>query len=169
MTVAEQNVETNPASLYRCLYYSRACRPFPEQELSRLEQLCVEKNAEHKITGYLVYYEESFVQYIEGSKRDVCTLMNSIDQDERHIIKVRLEEYMDTNRLFPRWYMRFFTRLSDADMEGVLFVHLATMSQFRQDQDSERVAWNLVDIMQQVCRVASADWQKPGLSRGGIN
>lgn len=169
MTDSNARVANNPESLYRCLYYSRARRPLSDSQLTELEQLCLEKNTQHHVTGYLVYYEECFVQYIEGSHRAILTLMDNIARDDRHDIKVRLEEYMDTGRLFPRWHMRFFTRLTDSDMEGVLFVHLATMSEFRHDQKSERVAWNLVDIMQQIARIANGSWHKPDSSPGGLS
>ncbi len=153
----------DPDAPYRCLYYSKAKKPLSDAELTELEEWCIDKNTEYNVTGYLVYYDESFIQYIEGRYFDIHNLMKNIEQDKRHEIKVRLEERMDTGRLFPGWRMRIFTRLRDSDMEGVLFVHLATMEKFKQGHDPEKVAWNLVDIMSQVFRFSSADRQPPAL------
>ncbi len=153
----------SPDTPYRCLYYSKAKKPLSDAELTELEEWCVKKNTEFNVTGYLVYYDESFIQYIEGRYMDISKLMENIEKDERHDIRVRLEESMDTGRLFPDWRMRVFSRLRDSDMEGVLFVHLATMEKFRQGTDSDKIAWNLVDIMSQVFRISSADRQSPVL------
>jgi hypothetical protein len=65
-------------------------------------------NAEHHITGCLLYHDRKFLQLLEGEKPKVISLFNAIESDPRHqsVTVLRTEERED--RIFDRWSMAFY-------------------------------------------------------------
>jgi hypothetical protein len=63
------------------------------------------KNAEHGITGALIYDNRTFLQWLEGTSSDVRATWERISKDDRHteikLLSVRKLE----GRLFPDWSM----------------------------------------------------------------
>ena len=65
-------------------------------------------NAQHDITGCLVFYNHEFVQILEGDKKTVQELYASIEKDKRHINVQLLDENEKAERIFPKWSMAFY-------------------------------------------------------------
>lgn len=64
-------------------------------------------NLSHDITGLLLHREDSFLQVIEGSRRDVLELYERIKQDPRHQrVETLFEDFIE-EREFSDWQMGF--------------------------------------------------------------
>ncbi|WP_139205090.1 BLUF domain-containing protein [Pricia antarctica] len=91
-----------------CLVYRSIQNPAIGQTeiLSLLEQ-AKKFNRANDITGCLLSYNNEFVQYIEGSKRDIETLFENIKQDWRHSeVDVLISGHIN-HREFETWTMAY--------------------------------------------------------------
>lgn len=91
------------------IYFSKAKAPFSEVALRELTDDSVVKNREFGITGYLVYLEGNFVQYIEGPPEPLADLRRNICRDDRHEVLQHTGEDNIMHRRFPDWFMRWVT------------------------------------------------------------
>jgi len=98
--------ETSPHIL-QLLYLSRAKKPFSSDALQALLSDARLRNADPKsdITGVLLYFDEIFLQVIEGSPKNVHSLFASIKRDTRHHSIIVLEERPLVKRQFKSWRM----------------------------------------------------------------
>lgn len=99
-------------------YVSRATQPMSRDALSVLLAQSQRFNAEHDITGLLLYRNDAFMQVLEGDKPTVLALYDRIRVDPRHH-QVRFL-YMETipAREFGDWSMALVD-LDDPDLEGI--------------------------------------------------
>lgn len=70
-------------------------------------------NAEHGVTGYLIFDGETFLQVLEGSPEAVTTTFNRIKADPRHRRLTTLSSRTASHRLFPNWAMDGYLRRMD--------------------------------------------------------
>ena len=90
--------------LVRLLYASRAVDTTP----AAIEAICAsarQHNAEHGVTGVLVYGGGIFMQAIEGGRQAVSDLYGAIQRDPRHkdVALLHYEEILE--RRFGGWTM----------------------------------------------------------------
>lgn len=115
--------------MYGLAYVSQASEPFSDRDLRQLADHAAEKNARLDVTGYLVFSQGTFLQYLEGEKRVVGDLMEVIRGDERHQILnvVPLGDVGD--RRFAGWSMRYISAgdLRTVQLEDILENILKTM------------------------------------------
>lgn len=91
------------------VYLSKANVHFSPADLNCLTVLATRKNLRLGVTGCLYFFEEKFLQYIEGNDETVIALMEQIRADNRHRILFETEpEEIDT-RLFFSWSMKLLT------------------------------------------------------------
>ena len=111
------------------VYVSEARSPFDEKALDELASRAAAKNARLRITGYLYYENERFLQYIEGAREDVDALMSQIAQDQRHTVKSIAHDQDFHVRRFPTWHMRRLRHeeVSQVRMEHVLSDYMLVM------------------------------------------
>ena len=64
-------------------------------------------NDAHDITGCLLYYNNEFVQLLEGDKTEVLDLYENIKRDKRHSYVLLLGKGEKEKRLFDNWNMAF--------------------------------------------------------------
>jgi Sensors of blue-light using FAD len=94
------------AALYNVVYCSRATEGVDEAEVERIIATARRCNAEHGITGMLVFGSGIFFQWLEGPRHEVTALMGLLRNDRRHENVVELSEEEDIGeRLFPTWDM----------------------------------------------------------------
>jgi hypothetical protein len=74
-----------------------------ESELEKIEQSSTSYSADNSITGYLLYMDGYFIQYIEGSAKDVEKLYLKISLDPRHNSITLLSHEKITERAFKKW------------------------------------------------------------------
>lgn len=88
-------------------YVSTATRLMSTQGLAELLAESRAFNADHNVTGMLLYKDRSFLQVLEGSEDDVVPLYDRIRRDLRHE-KVKTLYMRDVPaRDFPDWTMGF--------------------------------------------------------------
>jgi len=93
--------------LISTVYISAAIAPFTPPELVELLRISREKNAEHGLTGMLLYNDGNFMQVLEGPPASVDALMANIRRDPRHIrVTVLLRKKVEA-RTFGQWQMAF--------------------------------------------------------------
>lgn len=95
------------AVMYYVLYGSTAVKPFDEAELEEMLRSFRQKNEAVNISGMLLYFEGSILQYFEGSKSDVTALFQKIDADTRHHGIVVLDQNAIDERALPKWSMGY--------------------------------------------------------------
>jgi len=74
-----------------------------ESELEKIQQSAIAHNADNNITGYLMYMDGYFIQYLEGSAKDVEKLYLKISLDPRHNSITLLCHEKITERAFKKW------------------------------------------------------------------
>ncbi|HEX8426808.1 BLUF domain-containing protein [Hymenobacter sp.] len=103
----EEVVELLDLSVYQVLYHSRATKPPNETDLLALLDWSRRFNAEHQITGLLLYSDNRYVQVLEGPEADVRALYTRIKKDPRHEQVVTVSEGPSPQRRFADWRMGF--------------------------------------------------------------
>ncbi|WP_310396746.1 BLUF domain-containing protein [Hymenobacter sp.] len=101
----DQVIDLLDACVYQVLYRSRATRPFNENQLQQLIEKSRRHNAEHGITGLLLYSESRFVQVLEGPQDAVRAVYARVQQDSRHTQVVTVSEGPTPVRRFAEWSM----------------------------------------------------------------
>jgi Sensors of blue-light using FAD len=102
----EPGVGRSVPSLYNVVYCSRATAGVDDAEVQRIIATARRCNAEHGITGMLVFGSGIFFQWLEGPRDNVTALMGLLRDDRRHenIVELSAEEDIG-ERLFPTWDM----------------------------------------------------------------
>lgn len=73
------------------------------EELEIIQKSSSELNREKQISGILVYRDGYFLQRLEGNRKDVTFLAESIAKDRRHTRFKILEQEAIESRLFDDW------------------------------------------------------------------
>jgi hypothetical protein len=96
-------------SLYCVLYRSTARAEFNAAlDLPGLTRRAQEHNAQHHITGMLLFTRGVFVQYVEGPRDAVLSLMTRISFDTRHSKCETLASHALARRHYGAWSMESF-------------------------------------------------------------
>mgnify|MGYP003662900358 FL=1 len=88
-------------------YASKETWPMTKPELLLLLQQCRSLNAQHGITGLLVYECGYFIQVIEGEENKIEKLYSNIKNDRRNKNVTTLVHKEINNRAFEGWSMGF--------------------------------------------------------------
>ena len=75
---------TEETSLFEIFYCSVLKQDLPPATVGAIVTQARARNAQHEITGLLVFDGMRFCQHLEGPPEAVKTLMQRIDQDSRH-------------------------------------------------------------------------------------
>ena len=103
--------------MYRIVYVSAAVDRFSTSELLELLTRAREKNQRLSVTGLLLYKDGDFIQLLEGERKAVQGLFNTISLDPRHTGAIVLLEEEADQRLFTDWSMGF-RDLSDPEVQA---------------------------------------------------
>jgi len=79
-----------------------------EADVGAIVARAVRYNPAHGLTGALLFTGVHFAQLLEGSSRDVDTLMLAICDDDRHANVVVVDRQNLDARRFPDWSMAYF-------------------------------------------------------------
>lgn len=91
--------------LVQCLYASRAADPLSATVINSILDQSRRNNPRLGITGMLCYFDDIFIQVIEGGRDEVCDLFNALVRDDRHT-DVRILMYEEIGeRRFGGWTM----------------------------------------------------------------
>ena len=93
--------------MYRVMYMSSARRFISDSELEEILETSRKNNKEKDLTGLLIVKGATFLQCLEGEKKDVEEVYEKICKDDRHHNIIELIEENITSRLFPNWEMGY--------------------------------------------------------------
>lgn len=118
------------------LYISKANTEFTEKALTDLCIQSAAKNEEFDITGFLCFFGNTFLQYIEGFD-EVITLMDNIRADTRHRILYETEPEYVGRRNFSSWSMKYVkdSELSKVRLENCVEQNLHFVNKNYFDKD----------------------------------
>ncbi|AEG00110.1 phosphate-starvation-inducible PsiE family protein [Methylomonas methanica] len=109
--------------MIRLVYMSHAVKPFSTDDLMSLLRQCRHSNSISGITGVLLYFNECFVQVLEGKEEEVNKAFLKLKRDPRHKNITELERKYISERQFPDWSMGFeeldMAQLSGLNIEGL--------------------------------------------------
>ena len=113
ITAAENSTKKTKKTekLIEYCYSSKAKKPFTDKDLMALRSQAKAFNAQHNITGFLAYDEnsQSFFQILEGTEKAVHSLLNKISQDPRHSNIVLGCQVKIKERTYGDWSMSLVT------------------------------------------------------------
>lgn len=92
---------------HELVYTSCATREMNKKDLTELLEVSRDKNARLNITGLLVYHNREFIQLLEGAKKDIFDLYDTICEDERNTQNQLLWDGEIKQRSFTDWAMAF--------------------------------------------------------------
>lgn len=93
--------------LFSLVYVSRAVAPVAREELVGLLRQARAHNEAARLTGILLYRDQTFVQLLEGQRARVESLYASIREDPRHTDVTTVVTRDQLDRQFPDWSMGF--------------------------------------------------------------
>lgn len=82
---------------FQLVYCSKANQHFTSADLLALLEQSKDYNASKNITGLLLYKDKSFIQLLEGDKKEILDLYREIEKDTRHRQVTRLIEKKPMN------------------------------------------------------------------------
>jgi len=104
--------------MYELVYKSTVKTKLSDEALKSILEKSRDFNVKNNITGCLIYYNNSFLQILEGNKTIVRDLFSKILKDERHINVEVLDIYHSNKRYFQDWSMAYFNLNSKKDSEN---------------------------------------------------
>lgn len=107
-------------NLYQLAYLSAATAEPSQQDLLTILDVSVSQNETHKITGFLMYVDQSFFQVIEGPKVAIERLYTKLLLDTRHCRVTQLINNPINTRRFADWSMAFmhYDKIEDVPVKG---------------------------------------------------
>lgn len=88
-------------------YVSRQSHILSEDAIADLLKKCRNNNAKMNITGMLIYFDGTFVQFLEGPEKNIHQLFEVISIDKRHQDVIILLEGTTNKREFADWSMAY--------------------------------------------------------------
>ena len=132
------------------VYLSKANVEFTQASVEELALKSMSKNKELNITGYLCFFEGTFIQYIEGEEETLDKLLNTIKKDPRHNYIYGVERNNRKDRLFPSWNMRhiYGEELKKYNLEKYMALNILSIKEDSENKEhSSEVLWKHVDII----------------------
>jgi len=88
-------------------YMSTAVTLMNDGQLLEILKVARNRNADHDVTGILLYSEGTFIQALEGDEQSVDMIFASIENDPRHKSIIKLVDKPLHERNFQDWRMGF--------------------------------------------------------------
>jgi hypothetical protein len=94
-------------TMYQLIYCSIARPGLEPTDIKAILNTSRNFNAANNITGCLLYYNDEFIQILEGTKTIVKKLFEKIEQDARHFSVILMSEENAKERIFSNWSMAY--------------------------------------------------------------
>lgn len=96
------------SQIYQLIYFSEISEQARALEVGTIVKQSRINNAEHDITGILIFDGHRFCQCLEGDKEKVRQLMTTIMEDPRHThLYIAYQDHSDEGRIFSNWNMAY--------------------------------------------------------------
>ncbi|SFG13966.1 Sensors of blue-light using FAD [Salegentibacter agarivorans] len=127
-------------------YVSRQSHVITNNDLKELLSKSRTRNSEIEVTGMLIYFHGSFIQYLEGKEENIDSLYNKIAEDRRHQSVTEIDSGFSEKRAFSEWSMAFKKLQKDEAFEILGYKDLETAQLFDNYQSpDEHPALNLLN------------------------
>ncbi|MBZ9632611.1 BLUF domain-containing protein [Salegentibacter sp. LM13S] len=127
-------------------YVSRQSHVITDKDLKELLRKSRNNNSAIEVTGMLIYFHGSFIQYIEGKEENIDRLYNKIAKDKRHQSITELDSGYSKKRAFSDWSMAFKKLQKDEAFEILGYKNLETEKLFDEENKlEEHPALSLLD------------------------
>ncbi len=93
--------------MYEIIYRSLASPGLQEEDLVKILANSRYNNKQHAISGVLLYFNNSFLQILEGERNDLELLYSKIEIDRRHNHSKIISAGAINERMFGDWSMSF--------------------------------------------------------------
>lgn len=93
--------------LYEIIYCSMASANITENDIKDILETSRKYNELHEITGCLLFYDNQFLQLLEGPRENLEILEHKIQADPRHYNMDVMERGYIKRRMYPNWTMAF--------------------------------------------------------------
>ncbi|WP_435654109.1 BLUF domain-containing protein [Cellulophaga baltica] len=93
--------------MFELTYKSVATSELTKADILAIRDIAIKTNELHNITGCLVFYNNHFIQILEGKETHVKEVFSKILKDDRHSNVHILYEGRKDQRFFPDWNMAF--------------------------------------------------------------
>ena len=149
LKLVNQNVnslEADQEGVHFLVYTSQSDSSIDDEEIRNIQKLSQAMNRINRITGYLVYHQGVFIQYIEGPKKNVKRLYQNISRDLRHHEVTLLAEGTSNKRLFIGWAMGC-QRLNRNDLVSLAGYHNDTNFLFEKYRNNPELCLSFFEIV----------------------
>lgn len=102
---------------YAIVYVSNAAGELNELEVQQLLAGSKRDNNKKDVTGILLYSESNFFQVLEGEKKTVLDLYDTIQQDKRHNNLIQIFGKEINNESFDGYESDFISENTEIDQE----------------------------------------------------
>lgn len=93
--------------LKQLVYYSIANQIISDKIIDDILETSRKYNSSKEITGCLLYYDNVFLQLLEGKQEDINALYKKIIKDQRHFNVTLVAEDFVEERIYPNWNMAY--------------------------------------------------------------
>jgi len=90
-----------------CILYISTMEIDYSKNIKSMLKLFQKNNKENNISGLMLYCESNIIQYIEGDKKDLYSLYNKIENDNRHYNIIKIMDERIIKRNFVNWELGF--------------------------------------------------------------
>ena len=130
------------------IYISTETTSFSETEFMELSKASAISNTKNGVTGFLMYQDGRFVQYLEGAEHAVKHVVKRIEGDRRHVVDFSYAERLKQGKRFPNWSMRLLSKddLKKVSLEGFLMEYMTFLDRVSGgDIQVTDAVWRFVD------------------------
>lgn len=93
--------------IFQLVYVSEACPDLCYTDLENILFSARKRNSDLNVTGMLIYRDGFFIQFLEGTQKNVKDVIGRIIQDRRHSKLRVVGEWYSLKRYFEKWSMSF--------------------------------------------------------------
>ena len=101
--------------IYSLTYVSSASGVYDKDTYRDIGSRAAEFNRERNITGMLLVYNETIIQFLEGSQSDLEELYGYISEYDQHKNMLLMSRGPKDKREFPQWSMGYEEAVSETD------------------------------------------------------
>lgn len=112
---------------YSILYRSHATLPERGEREMEMVDAAVSRNGREDVTGLLHRESDTYFQWLEGSRRQVEAIYQSIVRDERHNNVVCLKRGVIGERSFSQWSMAYSSSTEESLFEWAAKLDLSLL------------------------------------------
>jgi hypothetical protein len=141
--------------MYELVYRSVAVDNIKPSDMQDILSEAKEFNSKHSITGCLLFFNNEFVQILEGEKEEVKGLFEKIWKDHMHKYVMLLNEDEKEERIFTNWSMAYYDLNNESlkEAERLLFIR-----NFIMDADLSEKPTHAVRLFWHVAKELVGPW-----------